>query len=49
MMRNKDKQISHLLEGQQKFMHQQEEGQMKYISMLEKIAMCVLKDKMEGI
>lgn len=46
-IRQKDKQITKLMEGQQKFIAQQEEGQQKYIEMLEQIAMSVLADKIK--
>jgi hypothetical protein len=46
-IRAKDKQIGKLMEGQQKFITQQEEGQQKYIAMLERIAMSVIEDKIK--
>lgn len=47
-LRAKDKQISRLMEGQQKFIQSQEEGQQKYVRLLEEIAMSVITGKLKG-
>ena len=47
-LRAKDKQIAKIVENQQKFIGQQEEGQQKYIKLLEDIAMSVINGKLKG-